>query len=96
MLLRPFPSCVRKMPLGTICVVREGFNSSPFLHHTIKSTTSAPAPECQPEQWRLNTLNVGMKQVCLFLRITVIADNGEGDQWSVAFEAVTNRDQHYS
>jgi len=26
----------------------------------------------------------------------VIADNGEGDQWSVAFEAVTNRDQHYS
>jgi len=66
MLLRPFPSRVRKMPLGTICVVREGFNSSPFLHHSIKTTTSAPAPDCQPEQWRPYTLNVGMKQVCLF------------------------------
>ena len=65
MLLCQFSCRVRKMPLGTICVVREGFNSSPFLHHTIKTTMSAPAPDCQPEQWSPYTLNVGMKQVCL-------------------------------
>jgi len=59
----------------------------------MKTTTSALAPDRQHEQWRLDTVNVGMKQVCLFWRITVIADNGEGDQWSVAFEAVTNREQ---
>jgi len=41
---------------------------------------SAPAPDCHPEQWSLYTLNVGMKQACLFLTITVIADNDEGDQ----------------
>jgi len=63
MLLRPFPSRVRKM---TICVVRVGFKSIPILHHTIKTTMSAPAPDCHPEQWSLYTLNVGMKQACLF------------------------------
>jgi len=38
MLLRLFPFRVRKMPFGKIRVVREGFNSSPFLHHTIETT----------------------------------------------------------
>jgi len=61
-------------------VVRVGFNSVPILHHTIITTMSAPAPDCHPEQWSLYTLNVGMKQACLFLTITVIADNDEGDQ----------------
>jgi len=65
-MLRPFPSRVRKMPLGTFCVFREGFNTIPVLHHTIRSTSSVPAPDCQPEQWRLYALNVGMKQMCLF------------------------------
>ena len=66
MLLCPLPSRVRKMPFWTICVVSEGFNSSPFLHHTIKTTMSAPAPDCQPEPLSPYTWNICMKQVCLF------------------------------